>query len=116
MTLEADLLACLDVLVNGRVYSDIGPPDVVKPYITYQQVGGDAIKLLGNEMPDKRNARIQVNIWSTTRMEANGLMRQAETLLVTSTVLLAEAQTALTANYEPETKLYGAFQFFSIWS
>lgn len=115
MTVEADLISRLNGLVGSRVYPDIGPIDGAKPYITYQQVGGEVLSLLESAMPGLRNGRFQINVWATTRTEANDLMRQAEALLVTSTVLRAEPQAAFSTNYEPDTKLYEAFQLFSIW-
>lgn len=114
MTVEADLLAVLDPLVAQRVYPDVGPDNVVMPYVTYQQVGGVPANFMSG-VPDKRNGRFQINVWSRTRVEAMSLIRQIEDAVRLSTVLLATTEGGAVAVYEPETKLYGARQDFSIW-
>ena len=115
MTVESDLYTVLKTLVSNRVYPDIAPPGVAKPYITYQQVGGDVVTMLGPYAPGKRNGRFQINAWATTRSAASALMRQIETAVLTSTTLNARTQMAAISTYEEETQLYGQFQTFSIW-
>jgi len=115
MTVEADIFTLLGSRVDNRVYPDVAPPGVDKPYITYQQVGGDVVSFLESAMPSKRNGRFQFNVWATTRLAASALMRQVEADLVTSTTLRAEAMGGAVSTYEEETKLYGSRQFFSIW-
>jgi len=44
MTVEETIFSTLQSLVNDRVYPDIAPEETEFPYITFQQVGGDAIK------------------------------------------------------------------------
>ena len=115
MTVEADIFTALKTLVTNRVYPDIAPPNVAKPYITYQQVGGDVINMLAPEVPNKRNGRFQVNVWATTRAEANSLMKSVEAALITSTVLNGRPEMSAISRYEEDTLLYGQMQFFSIW-
>lgn len=115
MTVESDLYTALKTLVSNRVYPDVAPAGVVLPYITYQQVGGDVINMLGPYAPGKRNGRFQINVWATTRAAANALMKQVEDAVITSTTLNARSQMAAISTYEEETKLYGQFQIFSIW-
>jgi hypothetical protein len=115
MTVEADLYTCLQGLVGGRVYPDVAPQPVAKPYITFQQVGGQAIAFLESAVVGKRNGRFQVNVWGVTRIEAAATMRAAEDALVVNTTLRAIPQAAPVSTYEPETGLYGARQDFSIW-
>lgn len=114
MTVEADLLTVLDPLVGGRVYADVGPEDVVKPYLTFQQVGGTPVNFMSG-IPDKRNGRFQINVWATSRLEAMSLIRQVEDAVRLSTVLNAVTDGGAVAVYEPETELSGARQDFSIW-
>lgn len=115
MTVESDLYTALKTLVSNRVYPDIAPAGAAKPYITYQQVGGDVINMLGPYTPGKRNGRFQVNVWATTRAAANALMKQVEDALMTSTTLNARPQMAAISTHEEETQLYGQLQIFSIW-
>ena len=43
MTTESTLFDTLKSLVSSRVYPDIAPAGTTVPYITYQQIGGDAV-------------------------------------------------------------------------
>lgn len=114
MTVEADLIAVLDPLVSSRVYPDVGADGAATPYVTYQQVGGVPANFLAG-VPDKRNGRFQINVWSLTRAEAMSLIRQIEDAVRLSSTLRATTEGGAVAVYEPETKLYGARQDFSIW-
>lgn len=115
MTVEADIFTCLGSMVENRVYPDVAPDGVARPYITYQQVGGDVVGFLESALPSKRNGRFQINCWATTRLAAAALIRQMEAALVTSATLRADAMGGPVATYEQDTSLYGARQFFSIW-
>jgi hypothetical protein len=114
MSVEADLFAVLGPLVSNRAFPDVAPDGVAKPYITYQQVGGDVVNFL-NGVPDKRNGRFQINVWAATRSAASTLIRQVEDAVRLSTTLRATSEGGAVAEYEDELKLYGARQDFSIW-
>jgi len=114
MTVEADLYTTLKTLVSNRVYPDVAPAGAVRPFITYQQVGGDVINMVKSEMPGKRNGRFQINVWATSRAAANTLMRQVEEALIESS-LNARPQMGAISSYDEETQTYGQFQYFSIW-
>lgn len=114
MTIEADIFNTLKALVSNRVYPDVAPAGAEKPFIVYQQAGGEAINFLEAGAPAKRNARIQIACWATTRLAAATLARDAEDALTTS-ALKAYSIGALTAIYEDDTGLYGSRQDFSIW-
>lgn len=119
MTVEADIFLALKDLVptnvDGRrgVWRDIAPTGVMRPYITFQQVGGVAVNLLESAVADKKNGRFQINAWADGRDEVASLSRQIEDTLVAS--LRATVIGAPVAVYEEETKLYGTRQDFSIW-
>lgn len=113
MSVESDIFAVLCALVANRVYPDVAPEGVAKPYFTYQQVGGPPINFL-NGIPDKRSGRFQINVWSATRSQAMTLIRQAEDALRLSSALNASTQGGAVALYEEDTKLYGARQDFGI--
>jgi hypothetical protein len=116
MTVETDLYSALGSLVSNRVYPDIAPQGVAKPYITYQQVGGRAIAFLETAVVGRRNARIQVNVWHTSRLAANTLARSVEDALIVSTALRAVPLGSLVSTHEPDTGgLFGTRQDFSVW-
>jgi hypothetical protein len=114
MSLETDIFDTLKGLVSDRCYPDVAPADVASPYIVWQQAGGGAFNFMDASAVGKRNARIQVACWETTRVAAAALARQAEDALVAS-ALNPEVLGAMTAVYEQDTKLYGTRQDFSIF-
>lgn len=114
--MEATLYGLLSSLVGGRVFPDVAPLTTAKPYITWQQIGGDVINTLANEVASKRNSMVQINVWSSSRLQANQIIQQVETVLVTSSALIARPLSAFVARYEEGANLYGAEQDFSIWS
>jgi len=118
MTLEATLYDALDSLAGGRVYRDRAPQtQTTLPHITFTGVGGQSINFVDSAtLPSKRNARIQVNVWDTTRDAANALALQVENALraylsLQTTVLGAPVW--LTVD---DQELYGTMQDFSVWA
>jgi hypothetical protein len=115
MTVESDLFDRLKTLVTNRVYPLAAPPGVVTPYIVYQKVGGLPVTFVESAMPSKANARFQITAWATTCLAASALIRAVDASLRTSAVLRAEPLGGVVDTFEPDTQLYGARQFFSIW-
>lgn len=116
MTVESDIYNSVKSLVANRVYPDVAPVGTTMPYITYQQVGGDAVSFLERAMPSKKHGEFQLNVWCATRAEAAALILQIESALVLSTAFQAEAKMAPIAGYSEEANTYGYLQHFSIWS
>jgi len=114
MSLESDLVTLLQT-VCPRVSPDVAPTDTQRPYITWQQIGGDVIPQI-NGLPDKRNAMVQINCWAETRAQANALALSVEAALVAATLFLARPVSALVAAHDEDTDLRGAMQDFSIWA
>lgn len=102
--------------VGGRVFPDIAPENTPKPYITWQQVGGEPINFIDATVPSKKNARIQVNVWDLTRFGAAGLAVQVEDTLRGTAALQTTVLGAPRSIYEPDTKLKGTRQDFSFWT
>jgi len=115
MSLETDLVELLQAQCP-RVFPDVAPLSTTRPYITWQQVGGDALAFVDNTVPNTRNASIQVNVWSATRMQSTALMLQVEAALIGSTALQARPSSALIATHDEDTDLRGCMQDFSIWA
>lgn len=114
MSFEADLFAVLKD-VCPRAYPDIAPSGAIRPYITYQLYGGRVINPLSNAAPGKRNAFVQINVWASTRLEANNMSRQAEDAIRGAATFTGQPQTALASDYEPDVPICGARQDFSCW-
>lgn len=116
MSMETVVFNALQALVSGRVFPDLAPEDTIKPYITFQQVGGEAINFIEGAIPSKRNSRVQLNVWALSRKEAAELARQVEDTLRTTSALQTTVLGSHSSDYEPETQLYGTRQDFSFWN
>lgn len=114
MSIETTLVNTIGPLCGWRVYPDIAPQGASMPYVTYFQVGGQTIDPINGDVPGLNNARVQINVWAQTRIEANELMRDIEDILRPHPIG-ARPIGALMARYEEETRLRGAQQDFSIW-
>lgn len=115
MSIETTLFSSLQSLVAGRCYPDTAPELVVKPYITYQQVGGAPVNFLDSAVPSKKNGRFQINVWADTRAQASVLAGQIEDTLRAVSALQPTVLGAPVATHEPDTKLHGTRQDFSFW-
>lgn len=123
MSVEGTLVGILAPIVGGtlpadpRVFPDVAPEGYeARPYITYQQVGGDPLGFLDRSRPDKKFARIQVNVWHPNRIEANRLGRLVQDRMTgpESASLQSEALGGMVATYDEDTKLRGTMQDFAI--
>lgn len=112
MTMEADLTTLLKTICP-RVSPDIAATGSVRPYVTYQQIGGGVINPLNNDAPGKRNAVVQINVWSSLRSEAIALIDQIETAM--RTFHSARPQGARFNDYDHDMLVYGSQQEFSFW-
>ena len=115
MSAESQMFAALRTLVSDRVYPDLAPDPVTKPYIVYQQVGGAAVQFVGADVPSKKNSRMQVSVWGETRAQVSALAVQVEDTLRGTASLQTIVLAAPVATYDPDTKLRGSQQDFSIW-
>lgn len=114
MSLASDVYDKLKGLCGGRVYPDTSPDTITAPFIVFQSVGGEPVNFTEQAVPDSANARVQIEVWSKTRLEADATM-----LAVRQAIIQADWPAALVgepvAEYEPYTKLYGSRADFSVW-
>ncbi|MBR8084560.1 DUF3168 domain-containing protein [Burkholderia vietnamiensis] len=110
---EAIVYGALKLLAGGRIYPDVAPQLVVRPYVTYQAVGGQSTNYM-SDTDNLQNARIQVNAWADDRKTAIDLIQGAIAAL-TGEPIYATNIGAPVSTYEPDTKLYGSRLDFSIW-
>lgn len=123
MALEDELLARLRKHC-ARVSTPTAPWGTARPYVTFQHVGGTALRYLDNSAPDKRYAQIQVNTWADTKKGAFDLLRAIEEEIctiapgVTFTARPLEEPTDSfienQASQESQLTL-GAMQSFTVW-
>ncbi len=113
MSIETEIKAALSATFGDRVFPDTAPAQTLKPFCTFQQVGGvPSNSLCGNT--DKQNARVQFNVWADTREQANMLMRTIEAMLTESS-FGGVSQGSLIAIYDEPTRTRGARQDLSFW-
>jgi len=115
MSLETDLYTVLSGLCP-RVYPDAAPASTATPYITWQQIGGDAFTYVEGSLPDRRNARIQINVWDKSRIASTTLMLQVEQAICAATQFQGRVDSAHLATFDDDTDLRGCMQDFSIWA
>lgn len=114
MSLEGDIRTALAPSVGGRVTPDVAPDDPVYPLAIYQQVGGDAIDYSEGKVPDKAQARVQVWVWSKSRLEASTIAR-AQRIALVEGPMRARTLGAPVSDYNAAFKIYGARQDFEVW-
>lgn len=112
--IEPLLVATLNPLFGDRVFDDVAPVNTPTPYCTYQQVGGSPINLLEGQPASKKNARIQINVWSKTRSEATTLIRRIEDMMVQAPLLATTLGGAI-SQHDEVSNYRGAMQDFSFW-
>lgn len=115
MSLETQLYTVLSG-VCARTFPDFAPVSTTRPYVTYQQVGGEAVNMVDRFIPNKRNARVQINVWSDTRAEAVSVMQSIEDAIRMSTAFQAEPVSAPMADFDADIPVYACIQDFSIWA
>jgi len=110
---ESITYGALKQIAGGRVYPDVAPATVLKPYLVYQSVGGvDETTFDGADT--LQNSRMQVSVWSTSRSEAATIIQQVRAALTAEPVRGVPIGAPVSV-YEDDTKLYGSQQDFSIW-
>ena len=115
MSMESDLSTLL-AAICVRTFPDIAPANTVTPYITWQALGGEAMRYTDGSAADRRNTLMQVNVWSKTRLEALTMIRQIEDAMCSFSGWQAQPQGEAMSVYEPDTLLYGSIQRVEIWA
>lgn len=113
MTLEESFFATLQG-VCPRVFPDTAPLETPRPYITYVQIGGDAVAYVEDTVPATRNAVYQVNYWADMRKDSTAMALAAEVAIVEQ--LSGRAVSALVAEpVDHDDDPRGVRQDFSVW-
>ena len=113
MSLETDVYTLLTG-VCPRVFPDFAPTGTAKPFVTWSIIGGQALLPMGKTVPNRRQALVQVNVWSETRIEANSLMLQIDSAFRQSSVFDASPYAEMMTVVDEESNLRGAIQDFRI--
>lgn len=114
MSIETDVVVVLKS-VCPRVHPRTAPEGVARPYFTYQRIGGPSLRYVDGTAADKRSALMQVSVWAETAAQADDLIQRAEAALCASPLFVVDPQgESLELPYEPDARLYGCLQRFSI--
>lgn len=112
--MEAELSALLRQICDES-YPSVVPEGTEAPYIVWQAVGGREVTALDKKRV-RRNALVQIAIWSDDIEAAANLLDQVDAALRASGVLQASPSGARRMTHERDTGLHGQIQDWSIWS
>jgi len=116
MTVEEQIYSLLKDLVSGRVFPDVADVATPRPYITFQQIGGDVPTYVEQALTNKENSIFQINVWADSRLAAKFIAKQIESTLIASSALQVTIESAPRSDYDEDMNIFGASQDFNIWS
>lgn len=115
MSVESDLDTLLKAICP-RSYAVRVKSVPAKPYLIWQQLGGDSIMFTDHTPADKRSVLMQVTAWGESYLSVIGLIRQVEDAMCASSAFLATPTGEPLTTHEPDTDLFGAIQRFNIFA
>jgi hypothetical protein len=115
MTVHTEVREALRGLAGDRVFPLVADEGTATPYVVFQVVGGASQEFLGGEKPEKKQRRVQVNVWSKSILEAGQIAEQVEDTLRAATVLQPEVLTIPLDTYDEVTKYRGTMQEFYLF-
>jgi hypothetical protein len=110
--IQQDIYAALSAVAGGRVFPNVAPHNVQKPYLVYQRVAGVPENTLADSAPI-HNTRIQIDCYDTSYSKALTLADAVKAALLASSinhVLLLEQD-----QFEFDALLHRVILDFSIW-
>lgn len=116
MTVEADIFNTLKGSVNNRCFPDFAPLGTARPFITFEQVGGDALYFIDGALPDKKHGRFEIGVYADTRAECASIALAVEAAMAAATSFQSTAIHAPISDYASEVKIYSSTQNFSVFS
>ena len=116
MTVESDLYGILKGLVSNRCFPDFAPLGTFRPFITFEQVGGEALSFLDGTLPDKKHGRFEISVYADSRAACAAIALQVESVMAAATPFQSMAIHAPISDYADEVKIYSSTQNFSIYS
>jgi Protein of unknown function (DUF3168) len=114
MSIETQINALLSPIVP--TYPDFAPNNAPYPYAIWYLIGGPLINPIGNEVPNKRGAFLQIDVWSTTREQANSVSKQIDSAMRQTTAFQARPMSEIVSKIDEDTGLRCATQDFRIWA
>lgn len=116
MTVEIDIKTALSALVAGRMYPDFAPLATPRPFIVYEQTGGDALAFVDGTLPDKKHGLFEIGVYADTRAQCAAIALQVEAAMAATTAYQCTAIHAPVSDYAPDVQIYSSTQNFSVFS
>lgn len=115
MTMESDLVTVLRTQCS-QVFPDFAPAGTALPWVTYQGIGGLPTRHADNTPQGLRNTLMQINVWTSSRLATQALVRQIEDALCLATAFTATPQGEPVSDADDALGYYGALLQVDIWS
>ena len=116
MTTESLIYDVLKGLVSNRCFPDFAPLGTVRPFVTYEQAGGEAFSAVDGSLFDKKHGRFEVVVYADSRAACAALALQVEVAMAAATTFQSTAIHAPISDYASEVKIYSSTQNFSVIS
>jgi hypothetical protein len=116
MTVESDLFGLIKGLVGNRCFPDFAPLGTVRPFITFEQVGGEALSFVDGSLPDKKHGRFEIGVYADSRASCAAVALQVEAAMAGATMFQSTAIHAPISDYASEVKIYSSTQNFRVFS
>lgn len=114
MSIETDVFETLSG-VCPRVFPDFAPTETQRPFVTWSIIGGRPIRPIGKDVPNRRHAMIQINVWASTRIEANEMMVDIDAAMRQATAFDSLPNGELMTVFDEQSTLRGAIQDFDVY-
>ncbi len=113
MSLESDVVAAVQTQCP-RVYPSEAPLATLRPFVTWDHLGGDPLRYMDGTAADKRMAQLQLTVWADTKAEAVTTMLAIENAMCTAAGFTASPVGALQGGFEHDAGLFRSFQEFTV--
>ena len=109
--------AGVSALIGTRIYPDVAPQGVARPFVVWQEIFTQQQNNLGGsvETSGLTNYLIQVTCWATSGTLAREVDAQVRLAMIAATSFKSLLSNARAMDYEPDTKLHGHQSDFSVW-
>jgi hypothetical protein len=109
--------AALSALVGTRVYPDIAPQDVARPFVVWQEISLQQMNDMSGsaESSGLSNYHIQVTSWAAKATDARDLDKQVRLAMIAASAFKSLLNDSRAMPYESDTKLFGTQSDFSVW-
>jgi hypothetical protein len=115
VSLEADVVTVLQGQCP-RVFPSEAPVNTLRPFVTWEHIGGDPLRYIDNTAAAQRLALLQINSYASTKAEALTLAQDIEDALCAATGFSARPSAGVRGDHssDVEPALYWALQEFEV--